>query len=213
MIETTEHIDKKEAILLAAEKLFSQEDFDAVSVRDLAKAANVNVAMISYYFGSKEKLFETLIISRIETSQGSLKDIVSSDKTLLEKMYDIIDFYVDKLSDSSNINFQKTINRELSIDTRPHLRELIITKIKANKKLTKGMMDAEIAKGNIKDAGDMMMTMMSFFATMHHITGSPYFTCQILEMNKMEELYTPEFITRVKNYFKSVIKTQLLINQ
>ena len=211
MIETTEHIDKKEAILAAAEQLFSLEDFDAVSVRDLAKAANVNVAMISYYFGSKEKLFETLIISRIETSQGSLKDIVASDKPLLDRMYDIIDFYVDKLS--TNVSFQKTLNRELSIDTRPHLRELIITKFKENKRLTKGMLDAEMAKGNLKDSGDMVMTMMSFFATMHHISGSPYYSCQILEMNKMEDLYTPEFITRVKNYFKSVIKTQLLINQ
>ncbi|MFK4985547.1 TetR family transcriptional regulator, partial [Klebsiella pneumoniae] len=55
-----EHSDKKEQILAVAERLFSEQDFDAVSVRDIAKEANVNVAMISYYFGSKEKLLEEL---------------------------------------------------------------------------------------------------------------------------------------------------------
>ena len=49
---------QERSILIEAEKLFSEQDFDAVSVRDIAKEANVNIAMISYYFGSKEKLFE-----------------------------------------------------------------------------------------------------------------------------------------------------------
>ena len=207
--EIIEQADKKEQILTVAEDLFSQQDFDAVSVRDLAKAANVNIAMISYYFGSKEKLFETLILGRIDASQGSLKDIVGSNKPVLEKMYDIIDFYVDKFS--TNVDFQKMINRELSIDTRPRLRDLIITKIKENKELTKKMLEEEAKKGTISDKADIQMTMLSFFATMHKIAGAPYYSCQILEKNNTEELNTPEFRDRIRTYFKSIIKNQLLI--
>ncbi|WP_431212540.1 TetR family transcriptional regulator [Puia sp. P3] len=53
--------DKREHILTSAEKLFAEKGFDGTSVRDIAQLAGVNLAMISYYFGSKEKLLEALI--------------------------------------------------------------------------------------------------------------------------------------------------------
>ena len=46
--------DKKLAILAAAENVFSRRGIDADSVREISKEANINIAMISYYFGSKE---------------------------------------------------------------------------------------------------------------------------------------------------------------
>ena len=210
MIPVTEHIDKRDVILAVAEKLFSEEDFDAVSVRDLAKEANVNVAMISYYFGSKEKLFEALITSRLEESQGNIKDITSRNKPFIEKMYDIIDYYIDKFA--GNVAFQKMINREMSLNSRPHVRELIIKKIKMNKQFTKAMFQEEIDKGNVSPDVDMEMTMMSFFATMYQITGAPHFSCQILEKSRVEDLLTPEFRDRIRKYFKSTIKNLLIKN-
>ena len=57
--------EKKIAILQAAEKIFSIRGIDAASVREISKEANINVAMISYYFGSKEKLVESLFSWRI----------------------------------------------------------------------------------------------------------------------------------------------------
>ncbi|MES1161400.1 MAG: TetR family transcriptional regulator, partial [Bacteroidota bacterium] len=48
--------DKREHILIVAEELFGENGFDGTSVRDIAHKAGVNLAMISYYFGSKEKL-------------------------------------------------------------------------------------------------------------------------------------------------------------
>jgi len=55
-------ISKEENILFAAEKLFAEKGFDATSTREISTAANVNVSMISYYFGSKEQLLENLIM-------------------------------------------------------------------------------------------------------------------------------------------------------
>lgn len=42
----------------AAGKLFADRPFDAVSTRELAKSARVNLSAISYHFGSKEGLYE-----------------------------------------------------------------------------------------------------------------------------------------------------------
>lgn len=44
-------------LLDAALRLFGTHGFDAVSIRQIAEAAEVNVAAISYYFGGKKSLY------------------------------------------------------------------------------------------------------------------------------------------------------------
>ena len=50
----------RERLLSAACELFSRRGVDAVTVRDLAEAAEVNVAAVNYYFGSKDGLLLVL---------------------------------------------------------------------------------------------------------------------------------------------------------
>lgn len=52
--------EKQLAIMDSALELFVSSGFDKVSVRSVAQASKVNVAMIFYYFGSKEKLLEAI---------------------------------------------------------------------------------------------------------------------------------------------------------
>ena len=58
--------DKQIQIIETAEKLFADKGFSGTSVRDIADEADVNLAMISYYFGSKEKLLEALFTHRMD---------------------------------------------------------------------------------------------------------------------------------------------------
>ncbi len=44
--------DKHLQIISTAEQLFSKNGFDGTTVRDIAVGAGINIAMISYYFGS-----------------------------------------------------------------------------------------------------------------------------------------------------------------
>ena len=52
-----EKIDARTALIAAASKLFTRKGYEAVSTRELAEAAGVNLAAIQYHFGSKAKLF------------------------------------------------------------------------------------------------------------------------------------------------------------
>jgi AcrR family transcriptional regulator len=52
-------------ILDTAEALFAGAGPAAVTLRSIAAAADVNVAAVNYYFGSKEKLFEEMFLRRI----------------------------------------------------------------------------------------------------------------------------------------------------
>jgi AcrR family transcriptional regulator len=53
--------DPKQQILDAAIHLFARKGFSATGVREIAREANVNIAMISYYFGSKRGILEAAL--------------------------------------------------------------------------------------------------------------------------------------------------------
>lgn len=56
--------DRRGDILQAAETLFAETGFASVSIRDIAAAADVPIALVRYYFGRKEDLFCHLFESR-----------------------------------------------------------------------------------------------------------------------------------------------------
>ncbi|MFW5887873.1 MAG: TetR family transcriptional regulator [Bacteriovoracia bacterium] len=56
-----DELDSKKRILDSAKILFAHKGFKGTSIRDIAKAANVNVSAINYYFQNKENLFQELI--------------------------------------------------------------------------------------------------------------------------------------------------------
>jgi len=60
-------LETRARILDAAERLFAQGGFDGASMRDIAVAADVPVALVSFHGGAKETLFETVVARRAET--------------------------------------------------------------------------------------------------------------------------------------------------
>ncbi len=53
--------DVKNAIEKAAVTLFAADGYEKVSIRDIAQAAHVNSAAISYYFGGKAELYKQVL--------------------------------------------------------------------------------------------------------------------------------------------------------
>src|SRR3954469_19299949 len=58
--------DTKTRILDAAEQLFTEQGFEATSLRSLTTAAGVNLAAVNYHFGSKEVLFQAVLTRRLD---------------------------------------------------------------------------------------------------------------------------------------------------
>lgn len=53
------------ALLDAAEALFASQGIDATSVRDITKAAGVNLSAVNYHFGSKDSLVHAVFFRRL----------------------------------------------------------------------------------------------------------------------------------------------------
>jgi AcrR family transcriptional regulator len=81
----------EEKIKAAAKKVFMTKGFDGCSVRDIAKEVGSNVALLNYYFRSKEKLFELIFEGAMSDFLQSMIAVFSSDLTLKEKVEQLID--------------------------------------------------------------------------------------------------------------------------
>ena len=91
-------ISKEENLLKSAEILFAEKGFSGTSTREIAKKANANISMISYYFGSKEKLYEKIFEFRINESFTFSRDVLANaDLNEWEKMVIVIDRYADRV--------------------------------------------------------------------------------------------------------------------
>lgn len=64
--ENLKQLTPRDRILAASEMLFADQGFDAVSIRAITSAAQVNVASLHYHFGSKEGLLEALFSAKAQ---------------------------------------------------------------------------------------------------------------------------------------------------
>ena len=102
--------NSKNRILAAATTLFAKKGFDGTSIREICKAADVNICMISYYWGGKQELYQgiidNLIENQIEYSKSFLDlnenpyDMTKEEcrELLSEVMDKFVDFFYTNIS-------------------------------------------------------------------------------------------------------------------
>lgn len=94
----------EERILQAAQKLFTQKGFAATRTRDIAAEAGINLALLNYYFRSKEKLFDLVMLGNVKQFMMAVAGIMSDDSTSLEKKIEqFAATYIDSLSGNPDI--------------------------------------------------------------------------------------------------------------
>lgn len=125
----TDFNEKQIEILQVAEQLFAEEGFDGTSVRDIAKKANINIAMISYYFGSKEKLLEALVIHRIKAMSMHLENLYQESISPLDKIDKLIAYYIQRVHQNRSI--YQILHFELSNNKR-EINLQAFTEVKKN---------------------------------------------------------------------------------
>lgn len=115
---TSDLNEKQIQILQVAEKLFAEKGFDGTSVRDIAREASINVAMVSYYFGSKIKMLESLIYFRTSDLKMQLESLSKEAISPLDKINKLIELYIYR------INKNKCIYQILHFELTSNKREI-----------------------------------------------------------------------------------------
>ena len=104
MTVTTTELSTEDKILLAASKVFTEKGFSGTRTRDIAEEAGINLALLNYYFRTKEKLFEQVMKVKIVLLFGQIIPIVTNEKTSLEEKIDLASVkYFDILTKNPNL--------------------------------------------------------------------------------------------------------------
>lgn len=94
----------EEKIKEAARKVFTQKGYAATRTRDIAEESGLNLALINYYFRSKEKLFDLIMTEEIGGFAGRVIAIINNEQTsFYEKVAAIADNYIDFLIDHPGV--------------------------------------------------------------------------------------------------------------
>jgi AcrR family transcriptional regulator len=94
----------EDKILLAASKVFTEKGFSGTRTRDIAEEAGINLALLNYYFRTKERLFEQVMKVKIILLFGQIIPIVTNEKTTLEEKIDLASAkYFEILSKNPNL--------------------------------------------------------------------------------------------------------------
>jgi AcrR family transcriptional regulator len=197
--------DKKEEILDVAERLFAEQGFEAISIREISKAADINIAMVSYYFGSKEKLYEEVVNRKLISSEMIVKYIEQHD-TYSEKLFAIVDMFINKFFERRD--FQNIIFREMAMNQRTAMADLITTRLHQNFSVISNVIQEGI-KHNEFNKVDVELTVMTIIGIVKTYTTSGSIACKVLKIDEVEKVYDEKYKKRLKNHLKELLSNHL----
>ena len=205
MLLTEKHIQ----ILEKAEVLFAEQGFEGTTVRDIAIHAGVNLAMISYYFGSKEKLMVALFQHRLAATKARLENIISNKSfSFIQKIDILIDEYIGKVilkQPFYKVMLQEQVTNKnnevikLLKEYKFSYAQLITTLIKEGQKIKK-----------IKKEIDVVMLLNTMTGTvMQMIINKDYYRDfndhKKLSSQSFDELLKNKLSAHIKNLFKATL--------
>lgn len=99
----TEKKDTEVEILKAAKKIFVEKGYDGARMQEIADEANINKAMLHYYFRSKELLFAKIMEQTVEVMVNHTFPAFAHEGAIMEKIELLVNNYIDTLSQNTHI--------------------------------------------------------------------------------------------------------------
>jgi AcrR family transcriptional regulator len=199
--------NKQIQILEVAETLFAENGFDGTSIRDIAKIAKINIAMVSYYFGSKERLLESLIVYRTSDLKIQLDNLVVENIDPVSKINKLIEIYI------SRINSNKGIYRILHFEFASKKREQNLKVLSELKKGNLMSLETIIKEGQNKGVfrKDVIIPLITptIMGTFFHFYMNRSFFENLLNL-KTDLLYNDYIKTNLTKHIQQTIKALLI---
>lgn len=201
-------ISKEENILFAAEELFAEHGFEGTSTREIAKSANVNISMISYYFGSKEKLYEKLVEYRMTEGRFFSQDILDrSDINEWQKIEKIVDQFSNKVRTQKC--FYRIMQREQLHTKTPQIVEFLKqTKLSFISMYSK-ILEAGLQKGIFTKNPPIYLLHSTVSGTLFYGSNGIEMYKEFLENTDSDEEFEDRFYGELNKHIKHILKDLL----
>ena len=174
MTKETTNASTELKIKQAAQKVFMQKGYAAARTRDIAEAAGINLALLNYYFRSKEKLFDIIMLENLQHFIEGIKEILNNRKTSIEqKVEALVTNYIDLLTRQPDLPL--FILHEL----RTHPKE-IVSKIDRDKFINKSYFMQQI-KDAAKQGKIAPVNPLHFLINIISLTVFPFVASPVLQ--------------------------------
>lgn len=181
-------------IITAAREVFRKKGYAGARMEEIAQEADINKAMLHYYYRSKQKLFENVFADSFRVFFHKIVEILNSDIPLDSKIYKLVDFYTSFLLS----------NRDLPIFILSELRfqnldffDTIKNQSGFSLQNLETQLKAEHSKGNI-----IQTNAISFFQNVVGLTVFPFVSEPLLK--NIANMDDNQFIEFVKNRKKEI---------
>jgi AcrR family transcriptional regulator len=201
--------EKQLQIIETAERLFAHKGFDGTSVRDIAEEAAINVAMISYYFGSKEKLMEAIFVVKIGRVQMRVEELLKdASLTPIQKMNILVEDHIERVFRSQQ--FYRIMICEQVSNNNPAIMKKIKELKLQNAALIGELVKEGQKKGDFKKKVDLALMLNTMIGTVwQSIISKEYYRelyhAASMDEDEYETLLKKKLAAHIKALFKAIL--------
>ena len=198
-------ITTEEKIKQAARIIFHQKGFAATRTRGIAAEAGINLALLTYYFRSKEKLFDLIMLESIQIFLSSVKLVFDDEQTSFEvKVEQLADKYIDQLIKHPELPL--FLLSELRSNPESLMSKIGIKEIVMNSFFLKQF------KAGVKDGKYVDINPLHLIMNLMGMTVFPFIASPIVRGmgNLSQQAYTELMLERktfIPMWMKAILKT------
>ena len=160
--EMNKELSTEEKIIAAARKLFTQNGFSATRTRDIAEEADINLALLNYYFRSKQNLFQIIIEEKFDVLFGIINPVLSNSEISIEEKIEIlVTNYTNLLLENEDLPF--FVLNEMKTN------KFILKKVKQNAQ----MLSQPVIENQLKERG-FTISSVNFIMNIVSMTMFPF---------------------------------------
>lgn len=99
-----------------AGEVFLNKGFSDTTTRDIAKAAEVNISTLHYYYRSKDQLFDIIAKETMDKFSGLFKRVFEGNQSLREKIFIFASEFIDFFKENPELPLFITIESQRNPD-------------------------------------------------------------------------------------------------
>ncbi len=165
-------ISTENKIKEAARGIFLKKGYAGTKTRDIAEAAGINLALLNYYFRSKEKLFSQIMMESLSSFLQHILEIFMDRQTSLEeKLEKVAGQYIDQIKAQPDIPL--FILSELRAHPIEFIAQLPISKVKVKDLVMFQQLEERIGESRLHEINPLHIVMNLMSMTIFPFVGRP----------------------------------------
>ena len=200
-------MNSEERIKAAARKVFHQKGYAGTRTRDIAEEAGINHAMVSYYFRSKEKLFQIVMIETMTYFFQGISAILNEETTSLEqKIEQVVAKYIDLLLEEPEL--PTFVFNEVRTNPEPFVENSPIHEALQSSVLARQYTEA-VARGEVSEPNLLQMVLNVISLVIFPFIAQPI----LIALNKIDNEQYKALILERKELIPQWIKAMLFVEE